>query len=281
MKLHLAAIVGIAAAVTCACAFQAAADPADATIRGDRDKLLVVSTGTYVSGIDGRMIRPSPGLYEQPVAIAPGTHSLLVAFNANKFATLPVRFDAKPGAAYVIRWQRMEAKPGVTPPTFVWIEDERSRDIAMPKRQIWPIDRGAPYAAPAGASATIAGATGEEKRGPTAVYLAAVDGVYTAADAARAKPLAVAPGPRALLLAYDSDLFGAEYPVLLDLKPDHAYAIGFATRVVGAIADVAPPHLTVWIDDETTHERVLPQQIVPLKRIKFSVDTTPPPIGKR
>jgi hypothetical protein len=88
-----------------------------------------------------------------------------------------------------------------------------------------------------------------------------------------------APGLRALLITYGSELFGAEYPVLLDVKPGHAYAIGFTSRT-SFITGVAPPHLSIWIDDTTTHERVVAQKIVPLTRIKFVTEATPPHIGK-
>ncbi|HEX7775901.1 MAG TPA: hypothetical protein VF449_05175 [Parvibaculum sp.] len=262
-------------------ATDASADAASASIRGDRDQLLVVSTGTYVSGIDGEMTRPSPGRYEQPIDIAPGTHSLLVAFNANKFATLAMRFDAKPGGAYVIRWEQQSAAPGVTPPTQVWVEDEKSHDVVAPKRQIWPIDHNPSYVTPSGAgAATIGGSAQTDAHGPISVSLAAVDGAYTGTqDADAAKPLGVAPGLHALLIDYNSTLFGAEYPVLLDVKAAHDYVIGFTAKT-SLITGVAPPHLSIWVDDTTAHERVLAEKIVPLKRLKFDTEATPPRVGK-
>lgn len=242
-----------------------------ASIRGSRERNLFDSEGTYVAGIDGRMIRQSGRTYENPIAIAAGPHSLLIGSSRAAYGTLHARLDAKEGARYVIRWESDAAGiPLYGGDMVVWIEDEASGEVVLPRRPIWGgATKRASYEEPPIPDAEAALISGKKPEGFLGVdhtYLAAVDGVYTSDNKSRQEPIKVMPGRRALLLGYRSGGI-AEYPVLVDMEAGHKYTIGFVSDS-GAVPGLANERLTLWLDDETTGVRVVPTQPVMVQRIR-------------
>ncbi len=122
--------------------------PADAAvpIRGTavRPDILDVDA-VYVRAVDGRFVREqkSDALggddyydYEAQVMLTPGLHALSIGLGAGPFPGLyPILFEAKPGAAYVVKFERGLKRNG-TNKWFVytvWIEDEKTGAVVMPK----------------------------------------------------------------------------------------------------------------------------------------------------
>ncbi|MDO8840077.1 MAG: hypothetical protein Q7V31_14245 [Parvibaculum sp.] len=242
-----------------------------ASIRGSRERNVFDSEGVYVAGIDGKMIRQSGRTYENPIAIAPGPHSLLIGSSRAAYGTLHTRLEAKEGASYVLRWESDATGIPIYGGTMtVWIEDEASGELVMPKRNIWgEISKNATYVSPdipEQEAALISGVKPEGFPGVDHTYLAAVDGVYTADNKASRMPIKVRPGKRALLLGYYSGGI-AEYPVLVDLQAGHSYVIGFVSDL-GAVPGLANERLSIWLDDQTTGVRVVPAQRVMVQRIR-------------
>lgn len=252
----------------------AKADSATASVRGELERISLGNTGTYIYGIDGRMIHPSPPMYENPIELAPGAHSLLIGFNASKYALLPARIDAKAGARYVARFEQTGAVREELVNT-VWIEDEISGEIVVPKQQIWPAVKPAiTYVPPAsGATATIQGTATTDRMG--ASFTRAVDGVSTnIADVTRAVPLALASGPRALLISFASDRIIANLPVMLDVKAGDRYVIGYEIDD-SRFSSQAAPIFKFWVENATTRERVVPETKVPVRVLKYTMDVKP------
>ncbi|MGV8996404.1 MAG: hypothetical protein ACOH12_05610 [Parvibaculaceae bacterium] len=274
--------VARAGLVLCALSFAspATADPATATIRGDLQRVSLGNVGTYIYGIDGRMIHPSPPTYKDPITLAPGPHSLLIGFNASKYVALPVRLEAKAGAAYVARFEQTgQSRDEMV--SFIWIEDETSHEIIVPKRQVIPeVKAAATYVPPAsGATATIQGTATSDATGAT--FTRAVDGVETATpDAARTQPLALATGPRALLISFISDRFIANLPVLIDMKAGERYIIGYEMNDQ-RFSSQAAPVFKLWVENETTHERVVPATRAPVRVLKYTMDVKPAHGGRK
>lgn len=217
------------------------------------------------------MIRQSGRTYETPVPIAPGPHSLLIGSSRAAYGTLHYRLDAKEGARYVIRWESAAAGiPVYSGEMVTWIEDEKSGEIVMPRRVIWgDTAKRATYEAPDAPDAEVALVSGVKPEGAFGVdytYLAAVDGAYTSDNKSRRTPIKVIPGKRALLLGYSSGGI-AEYPVLVDLEAGHQYTIGFVSDS-GSVPGLANERLSLWLDDETTGERIVPAQRVMVQRIR-------------
>lgn len=242
-----------------------------ASIRGGRDKIGLASYGIYVSGLDGEMIRQSTRLYDVPIPIAPGPHSVLIGFSITGYTTLHTRLEAKDGAHYVAKWERLPAESDHQGMLVAWIEDEASGEIAMPKRHLWGADMVvAPYEAPSlpdSAAAFIKGSEAELGFDVATAHVSAIDGAYTDKDVRRAgTPIKVAPGLRALLLTYRSGDV-AEFPVLVNLEAGHTYKVGFVADS-GSIPGVANERLAIWLDDETTGIRVVPEERVQVKRVK-------------
>lgn len=252
----------------------APAPPAEsltASIRGTRDKIGLASYGIYVSGLDGRMIRQSTRLYEEPIPIAPGPHSVLIGFSIAGYTTLHTRLEAKDGAHYVAKWEREPAESAYPGMLVAWIEEETSGEIAMAKRHLWGKDMEiAQYEAPSlpdGAAAFITGSAAALGFGTATAHVAAINGAYTDKEARKAgTPIKVVPGKRALLLGYRSEDV-AEFPVLVELEAGHRYKVGFVADR-GSIPGVANERLAIWLDDETTGVRVVPAERVQVKRVK-------------
>ncbi|MDO8289711.1 MAG: hypothetical protein Q7T44_10880 [Parvibaculum sp.] len=252
----------------------AAADPSTATVRGDLERISLGNVGTYIYGIDGRMIHPSPPMYENPIELTPGAHSLLIGFNASKYALLPARIDAKAGASYVARFEQTGQTRDELVST-VWIEDAASGEIVVPKRQIWPDAKPAiTYVPPAsGATATIQGKATTDRMG--ASFARAVDGLPTSiADVTRAVPLALAAGPRALLISFASDRIIANLPVMLDVKAGDRYVIGYEIDD-SRFSSQAAPIFKFWVENATTNKRVVPETKVPVRVLKYDMDVKP------
>lgn len=240
------------------------------SIRGTREKGLLGSSGSYVAGIDGKMIPQAPRVFETPIPIAAGVHSVLIGNSSDRFATLPARLDAKAGVQYVIRWERKTNIPLFPNTTNVWIEDEATGEIVIPKRQIWgtSTDRER-YKEPSESGNTFATFLGSKKNdgliGIDLAFLRAVDGQYSVVTKHDLyKPLRVKAGKRALVLgAYTGAM--AEYPVVIDVQAGHIYSIGFVADS-GVVPGITNERFTIWVEDQTTGVRVIPAQRVKLTR---------------
>lgn len=238
------------------------------SIRGTREKNLLGSSGSYVAGIDGKMIPQAPRVYETPIPIAAGVHSILIGNSSDRFATLPARLDAKAGVQYVIRWERETNIPLYRNSTNVWIEDEATGEVVVPKRRIWGTSTDSTrYHEPTGPENTYATFLGSKKSdgliGVDMAFLSAVDGEYSVLTKHDLyKPIRVKAGERALVLgAYTGAM--AEYPVVLDVQAGHTYSIEFVTDS-GVVPGITNERFTIWVEDQTTGVRVIPAQRVKL-----------------
>lgn len=242
-----------------------------ASIRGERDKIGLASYGIYVSGLDNKMIKQSTRLYDVPIPIAPGPHSVLIGFSITGYTTIHTRLEAKDGEHYVAKWERLPQESDHPGMLVAWIEEEKTGEIVMPKRHLWGEDMViAQYSEPAlpdTQAAFIEGSQAELGFDMAAAHVSSIDGAYTDKEKRKAgTKIKVAPGMRALLLNYRSDDV-AEYPVLVKLEAGHTYKVGFVADR-GSIPGVANERLAIWLDDVTTGVRVVPEERVQVKRVK-------------
>ncbi|MGV8996403.1 MAG: hypothetical protein ACOH12_05605 [Parvibaculaceae bacterium] len=247
--------------------------PVDLTsaIRGTREEGLLGSTGCFVAGIDGKIIPQAPRVYETPIPITAGIHSILIGSSSNQYATLAARLDAEAEMRYVIGCERETNIPLYPNKIFVWIEKETTHEVVMSKRQIGGSDFEAEdYKEPQGAADTVAiirSAAPEGDISPSNAFLIAVDGTYVVNSIEnRIRSFKVKSGRRAFLLgAYATNAF-TEYPILLDVEAGHTYVVDFVLDS-GVVPGLTNQRFTVWVDDKTTGVRVIPAQRVKLKNV--------------
>ena len=242
-----------------------------ASIRGERDKIGLASYGIYVSGLDNKMIKQSTRLYDVPIPIAPGPHSVLIGFSITGYTTIHTRLEAKDGEHYVAKWERLPQESDYPGMLVAWIEEESTGEVVMPKRHLWGenmvIEQYEEPSLPASAAAFIEGSQMELGFDVATAHVSSIDGAYTDKDVRKAgTKIKVAPGMRALLLTYRSGDI-AEFPALVNIEAGHTYKVGFVADR-GSIPGVANERLAIWLDDVTTGVRVVPEERVQVKHVK-------------
>lgn len=127
--------------------YQGPSTASAATIHGTTTLDLLDRYGAYPAAVDGLRISeipmgpllPTKPDYEGTIKLAPGLHALAIGLvNIQPSGLYPVMLDAKPGASYVIRFEHGIKRSGDSRWYIftVWIEDEKSGAIILPKSDL-------------------------------------------------------------------------------------------------------------------------------------------------
>lgn len=249
-----------------------------ATLRGSYgDKSALLGTAKYAVGvfaINGKVAFKDLR-FDAPIELTPGKQSLTIGYVIGGYGdTIPVMLDAKPGGRYVIKratdtnWSDGLKYDRIR--TWLYIEDERTGEIVVPKTPdiIQTIE--GRYQPPSGAD--VATISGTKKSGSLSVYPIAVDGqvvredreggIWLASRWEPTKPVAVAPGISAIAILARSGLSERYLPVLLDAKPGASYVVRFEHGLKRVGESRIYAH-TIWIEDAATGEIVIPKADLP------------------
>ncbi len=249
-----------------------------ATLRGSySQKPGLVGSATYAVGvfaINGKVAFEDEKL-DAPIELKPGPQSLTIGYLVGRRGdSVPVMLDAKPGGRYVIKraedtnWSDGLKYDRIR--TWLYIEDERTGEIVVPKTPDLIQSIEGRYRPPAGADAAAIRGTVHESG--LSVYPIAVDGQIVPEDRAGGmwvssrweptKSVALAPGMRAIAILARTGLDDRYLPVLLDAKPGAAYIVkfDFALKRSGNLR--INTH-TIWIEDAATGEIVVPKSDLP------------------
>jgi hypothetical protein len=252
-----------------------------ATIRGSFEE----STGPLgrdsrsvgVFAIDGKVAFKERG-FETPIPLTAGKHSLTIGYLNGPYGdTIPIMLDARPGADYVVK--RAEDKNWLDGlkydriRTWLYVVDEKTGEVVIPKiPDILQTIEGR-YTPPAGAdAATMRGTKTGNMFDGLSVFLIAVDGqivgekskqtMWSVAHWDPATPVRLAPGLRALAIATRGGMGNRYMPLLLDVKPGASYV----AKVDHGLKRFGTTRIfvyTVWIEDGTTGEIVVPKADIP------------------
>ncbi|MBX3446595.1 MAG: hypothetical protein KF765_07560 [Parvibaculaceae bacterium] len=249
-----------------------------ATIRGSySQKPGLVGSATYAVGvfaINGKVAFEDEK-FDVPIELKPGPQSLTIGYIVGRRGdSIPVMLDAKPGGRYVIkRAEDTNWADGLNYNrirTWLYIEDERTGEIVVPKTPDLIMSIEGRYRPPS--SADVATIRGTVHESGLSVYPIAVDGQIVPEDRERGvwvaplweptKSVALTPGMRAIAILARTGLYEGYLPVLLDAKPGAAYVVkfDFALKRFGGVR--IHTH-TIWIKDAATGEIVVPKSDLP------------------
>ncbi|MBX3446596.1 MAG: hypothetical protein KF765_07565 [Parvibaculaceae bacterium] len=249
-------------------------DPSLATIRGDVVSSFLGKTSSRVMYIDGRFLGGELETCDRH-DLAPGPHSLVVAF---KGRLMPLRLDAGPGDAFVVKWENdsddtLYVVNEATGQTVFRRPLRDAENDPMSETVIGQITGtkapSATYIEPSGPDSALVTAVprrvnefpfGERDEGR--IEIVAIDGERLGD---RVRSARVAAGARAMAFylsfyvgtgADYQPIYGwAKVPVMLDAKPGATYALGYEAPQRG----FGPQYISIWIEDTATGAIVVPK----------------------
>ncbi|HEY0526733.1 MAG TPA: hypothetical protein VGD08_25300 [Stellaceae bacterium] len=119
-------------------------DAPNAKIGGTKTFVLLgPDTRTYAGAIDGKVIRREREAdYDQSVPISPGVHALSIDYRDGSWhASVPIRLDARPGATYVVKAERVN-QISTTVKVTLWVEDAGDGTLVADKTVVPVIPSG-------------------------------------------------------------------------------------------------------------------------------------------
>ncbi|MDP1627507.1 hypothetical protein [Parvibaculum sp.] len=257
-------------------------DPAAAaTIRGTFEEstglLGTPARATGVFAIDGNTAFETREL-AAPLPLTPGLHSLTIGYLTGGIGdAVPVKLVAEPGARYVVKRERgtdmMDGLRYDRIRTYVYIEDEKTGEIVVPKTPDVLRSIEGRYAPPTGPDlATMRGTGDDGLLDSFYALLIAVDGeivrakkeatLMTVESYEPATPIALTPGLHALAIAVRGGTGTSYLPILFDAKPNVSYVIKYE-RGLKRHGSVRIFTATVWIENESDGSIALPKTDIP------------------
>ncbi|HAC59377.1 MAG: hypothetical protein CMI62_16290 [Parvibaculum sp.] len=248
-----------------------------ATIRGsyveNTDILGKTSRAVGVFALDGKTA--FKGGFATPISLTPGTHSLTIGYSDSGYGdTIPVMLDAKPGGRYVVKRSKdtdwLDGLKYDRIRTWLYIEEEKTGEIAVPKVPDVIQSIEGRYQPPSGPD--VGTMRGTVNAHGVSVYPIAVDGQIVKEDRERdllvtarwepTKPVALAPGMRAIAIQAKIGVTSRYLPILLDVKPNASYVANVDYRLKRS-GETRIFTFTIWIEDGVTGEVVLPRTDLP------------------
>lgn len=248
-----------------------------ATIRGsyieNTDILGKTSRAVGVFALDGKTA--FKGGFEAPIPLTPGIHSLTIGYSNSGYGdTIPVVLDAKPGARYVVKRSKdtdwLDGLKYDRIRTWLYIEDEKTGEIAVPKVPDVIQSIEGRYQPPSGPD--VGTMRGSVNVHGVSVYPIAVDGRIVKEDREQdllltarwepTKPVALAPGMRAIAILAKGGASNRYLPILLDVKPNASY-VAKADYQLKKFGETRIFTFTIWIEDGVTGEIVVPRTDLP------------------
>jgi len=248
-----------------------------ATIRGSYEESTGMlgrpSRAVGVFALDGKTAFKQG--FETPIPLTPGKHSLTIGYLNGPYGdTIPIMLDAKPGATYVVKraedrnWADGLKYDRIR--TWLYVVDEKTGEIVVPKVPDVLQSIEGRYQPPSGPDVgTIRGTVNEYG---VSVYPIAIDGQIVKEDRERdlmvtarwepTKPVALAPGVRAVAIHAKGGVSSRYLPILLDVKPNASYLVKVDYRLKKS-GTTRVFTFTIWIEDGATGEIVLPHTDLP------------------
>ncbi|MAB14375.1 MAG: hypothetical protein CMI59_10785 [Parvibaculum sp.] len=235
------------------------------------------SLATFVAAVDGKLIEHTKGAAPtEGTKLTPGTHAVLIGvFGGDDRTGIPVRLEAEAGKKYVVKADA--PKNGIEvlweasgPPTYLYIADEETGEAVTPllprdntKATELHADATGPDAATIRSNGGYEGML--EYRGAGVIT---IDNKYTTKSAGNGVyevTARLSPGLHAIGIRFRSEYWIGEVPLLLEVKPAASYAVRHAYGVK-RIGDKKWSTFTIWIENEKTGEKVIPDVDIPLNR---------------
>lgn len=252
-----------------------------ATLRGSYEQepgfLGTVNHAVGVFAINGKVLFED-SRFDAPIQLVPGKQSLTIGYITGGLGdTIPVMLDAKPGGRYVIkRSQDTNWADGLRYNrirTWLYIEDERTGEIVVPKTPDLIRTIEGRYQPPHGANvATIRGTGAASVLSGFSAFPVAIDGqivregkeanILLAARWDPTQPVALEPGIRAIAIFARGGMGDRYLPILLDVQPGAAYVVK-SEHTLKRAGGTRVFTYTIWIEDAATGDIVVPKADLP------------------
>ena len=246
--------------------------PGTASIRGDIVTGFVgTTTVSRIVSVDGNLVL-GPVEPCTPVALAPGLHSLVVAYENTD---LPIRLDAKPDVTYAVKF----TKDG-TP--FAYVENTKTGEsVARISTETDADDLVAPYMPPSGDATQLAtlkpvqnmrhGLLGGDYRNGT-IAVSAIDGQFVAGQMRSLEKglgpdeeIRLSPGPHALMIgaAYvlnagqGTAYIGVNTPIVMNVEAAKTYLLKSSPYLFPTMYH---PTFEFWVEDASDGKIVYPKK---------------------
>jgi hypothetical protein len=258
--------------------------PQAATIKGSGDTsggFLHETMASYLVAVDGKAVGGPGGLLD-PVSIAPGVHSLVVAYRAfggTASGRVPLMLDAEPGASYIVELENRGHRNLLTDNSdvtnnYLYLENEKTGLAATDKVTDTVRRNTNLYTEPAGDHlSTLKGAKYDELLGASYCSVMTIDGKYM--PSAPGTPLLtldhpdydrafkISPGRHAIGVDIRFKSIVGAYAFMLDVKPDTPYKMECQVELKKSNG-VGVGVLSIWVEDTITNAYVLPPTDLPI-----------------